>query len=110
MSEPIIPTLDEDLDIAALVESNEKNIQKTPLDKMAESRQLGMNIHKETFQEHANDTKRTTLMNDERQKEIQETLDDYDEMIEKAKLVRVLKKPKSKDEMVAFMNEFSKVS
>ena len=110
MTEQIIPTLDEDLDIAALVETNEKNIQKTPLQKMEESRQLGMSIDKETFQEHGNDKKRNPMMNDERQKEIQETFEEYDEMIEKAKLVRVWKKPKSKEEMVAFMNEFSKIS
>lgn len=110
MAEQIIPTLDEELDIAALVESNDKNVQKTPLQKMEESRQLGMSINKESFQEHANDKKRSPVMNDERKKEIQETFDEYDEMIEKAKLVRVLKKPKSKEEMVAFMNEFSKVS
>lgn len=110
MAEPIIPELDTDLDIMSLVESNEKNIQKTPLQKMEESKQLGMPITKDTFQEHEDGTKRMTVLNDDRMESIQETLDGYDEMIEKAKLIKVLKKPKSQEEMVAFMDEFEKIS
>lgn len=110
MSEPIIPVLDENMDILSLVESNDKNIQKTPLQKMEESKQLGMPITKDTFQEHEEGHKRMTVLNDDRMGSIQETLDGYDEMIEKAKLIKVLKKPKTKEEMVAFMDEFEKVS
>ena len=109
MSE-IKTTLDENMDILSMVKSNEENRQKTPLQQMEESRQLGISVEKGNFESSELDKKfengemNTYVENASRE------VAEYDELIEKAKLVKIIHKPKNENELVQLINELSSVS
>lgn len=95
MSEKIQVTTDPNLDILSLVQSNVKSnpdVEKTeepiksPLDLARESKQKGMIVENDSLRE---EKVSGSVITEEREKEFQRSLDEMDELIEKAKYVQM---------------------
>lgn len=110
MSE-IKTVLDENMDILSMVKSNEENRQKTPLQQMEESKQLGLSIEKGNFESSELDKDYENSGGENNfVKNANREIEEYDELIEKAKLVKIVHKPKNQQELVQLINELSAVS
>lgn len=101
-------TLDDELDILALVEENAKTTKnepaKTPLQEMMENKQNGLILNNDEINA---DVKPITAgpVTEERRQEVDEKLDEMDSLIEKAQLVNIKNKPKNDLELAEMIGE-----
>lgn len=87
--------------------ASEEPVGKTPLQEMQESRNLGLEITEEDLAASDGSQKKVGILRDETLEGVNNTLEELDNLIEKANSVRILEKPKTPQEKVALMSALS---
>ena len=74
---------DESLDVFDLLRGSIEEVKKSPLEELQERKQLGVVVDKNELIKDQDDTKRSFVDNDRRNEDVDKTISEIDENIEK---------------------------
>ena len=100
---------DESLDVFDLLRGSIEEVKKSPLEELQERKQLGVVVDKNELIKDQDDTKRSFVDNDRRNEDVDKTISEIDENIEKLKYIGAIKKPENKIQMAQLMNQLDEM-